>query len=273
MVKVTRAKKAYGQHFLNSDPIVRRIAAFAQPTSEDLIVEIGPGTGVLTHTLVRSGARLIAVEVDPDLVALLDPAFRNDARVRIIQADILKTDLTSLIQQSGWEAKRLRVMGNLPYNIATQIIQRLLHEKRLLTDMTLMVQKEVADRLAAKPGGKEYGYLTALVQYHAAIRPGFDIAPGSFSPPPKVWSSVLQLRILDPVPWPAADYPLYLELLKVAFTHRRKTLFNNLKRSDRFGPPAAAVLQSCHVSNERRAESLPVSEWVALANAFHALGL
>ncbi|MBI1746544.1 MAG: ribosomal RNA small subunit methyltransferase A [Acidobacteria bacterium] len=271
MAKVNHPKKAYGQHFLTNTSISRRIVQLAEPKPDDVFLEIGPGTGALTTIMADTGVRLIAVEVDQDLVAHLRNFAEPYPALKIVQANILAHTINELLREAGVAPCPVRILGNLPYNIATRIIQHLLEDKESVRDMTIMVQKEMADRLMAKPNTKAYGFLAALVQYQASIRHGFAVAPGSFFPAPKVWSAVIQLETLSPIPCPAADYQLYVNLLKAAFAHRRKTILNNLKRSSRFQPNAVAALQACAISAENRAESLPVPMLIKLANCFHAL--
>ncbi len=262
-----KAHKSYGQHFLTDRNIAKKIVSFAAPSPADAVVEIGAGRGALTEHLVTSAALVLAVEIDPRLAAALRRRFSSQRNLTVIEGDFMQLDLESLFAAHGLPERAAHAIGNLPYNLATAIIEKLLAHKKLFESITVMVQREVAARISSPPGSKSYGFLTNLVWYHAAVEPGFVIKPGSFSPRPKVDSQVIKL-----VPrrrgasQRAADYGRYLRLLKAAFAYRRKTLFNNLKRSEEFGARAAEALAARNIEPARRAESLRPEELLALAD-------
>lgn len=264
-----KPKKSYGQHFLTSKTVCHRIVAFASLQPDDIVLEIGPGTGALTEILSRQVRRTLAIEVDPELCERLNQRFQHQPSVKIIRADFLSANLLELLEDYVSANTPIRVIGNLPYNIATGIIEKLLNHKNRFKDFTLMVQKEVADRIRAKPNTKQYGYLTHLVQYHTEVTFGFHVSPGSFYPPPKVYSSVVKLTTLANPKHAAKDYPLYMRLVGSAFAHRRKTIFNNLKRVPQFSDRLIDILQECGISPSRRAESLTLEEFVKLSNCFY----
>lgn len=263
------AKKSYGQHFLTDRNIAKKIVRFAALSHSDAVLEIGAGYGALTEHLVAQAALVLAVEIDRELAAALRRRFSSQPNLVVIEGDFMQLDLASLCNRRGLSEREAHAIGNLPYNLATAIIERLLEHKRLFKSITVMVQREVAGRISSPPGSKSYGFLTNLVWYHAVVEPGFVIKPGSFSPRPKVDSQVIKLVPLERAGAEgAADYGRYLRLLKAAFAYRRKTLFNNLKRSEEFGARAAEALAACNIEPSRRAESLQPEELLALANWF-----
>jgi 16S rRNA (adenine1518-N6/adenine1519-N6)-dimethyltransferase len=228
------------------------MVSLIRPQPDDRLLEIGPGLGALTEHLYGSTSRYRAVEIDRDLVPLLKARF---ADLELINADVLKVDLGEVLDgPSGW-----RVAGNLPYNISTPLLLSLLEHLPRIRDMHFMLQREVAARLAAGPGSKAWGRISVLVQYHCEVELLFDVAPDSFEPPPKVWSSVLRLapraRVLH------LDDPLALDrVLRHAFSQRRKRLSNALQSIEPDWVRAG-------VDPGRRADDLSVAEFVALANA------
>jgi 16S rRNA (adenine1518-N6/adenine1519-N6)-dimethyltransferase len=272
-----RPRKRFGQHFLES-AWARKVVAAIAPAAGDVFLEIGPGTGALTFPLAESGAAILAVEVDRDLAAGL--ASRLPANVTIITGDVLETDvvpyLTGLEPQRAAGAaerpggsRRYRVIGNLPYNLSTPILFRLIALQQrhgLFTDATIMLQREVADRLAATPGRKEYGVLTVSVGLHGRVTRLLDLPPGAFRPAPKVRSSVVRLAF-GPADVRPADPALFESVVKRIFSQRRKTLANSLRGLVR-DPPV--VLAAASIDPRRRPETLGLQELAALADAVAA---
>ena len=254
-----RAKKRYGQHFLQdawADKLVDAIA----PAADDRFIEIGPGPGALTLRLAPRVAHLTAIEVDRDMVAHLRP--RVPANVTILEQDVLETDLAPLV-----DAGPVRVAGNLPYNVSTPILFRLLRAPGV-TDATLMLQREVVDRILAKPGTKDYGVLTVFVQVHADVQRLLALPPGAFRPAPKVHSAVVRLAF-RPSPVPIADYGTFEAMVRAIFTQRRKTLSNALKPfAEARGTPATEALAAAGIDGGRRAETLQLTELARLAGVF-----
>jgi len=248
-----RARKRFGQHFLVDPEVIRQIVASIAPREGDTLVEIGPGQGAITAPLASSGATLHAIEFDRDLAATLRMKYAGSARVTIHEADALKFDYASLRGD-------LRLVGNLPYNISTPLLFRLLDFLGHIRDMHFMLQKEVVDRLAAEPGSKAYGRLTVMLGCRAEVVPLFDVPPESFSPPPKVMSSVLRIR--PRVSAIAIDDPArFSALVAQGFSQRRKTLHNALK-----GHVTDAELESVGIDPGARAEQVPIDGWARLAN-------
>lgn len=245
----------------------------------DVVLEIGPGAGAITVPLAQTGVPVLAVEIDRDLAA--DLAARVPPNVSIITADFLKTDVVPFLtalqpnlppsaDRSAGGVRRFRVVGNLPYNISSPILFRLIELSRahaLFADATLMVQREVADRLVAKPRSKDYGVLSVFAQVYADIERRLDLPPSAFSPPPKVRSSVIRLTFRRS-PVRIVDERLFERVVKAAFMQRRKTLANALKSFDHTAP---AVLALAGIDSKRRAETLSLQEFARLTEVFAAV--
>jgi len=250
-----RPRKRFGQHFLHEAGVIDRILQSIRPRPEEHFIEIGPGEGVLTLPLLEACGRLDAVELDRDLAAQLTRELGGAEDLHIHNLDALRFDPCSVTQA------RVRVVGNLPYNISTPLLFHLFDHLDCITDMTFMLQKEVVDRMAAAPGGKTYGRLSVMVQYHCQVEPLFVIRPGAFNPPPKVDSALVRLTPYRPPPVTAADPERFTRLVQHAFSQRRKILRNSLAGlAD--GPAFAAA----GIDPVRRAETLSVAEYVGLAN-------
>ena len=250
-----RARKRFGQHFLVNPQVIEDIVAAIHPQPGDVIVEIGPGQGAITAPLARSGATLHLVEFDRDLVAQLETKFASASNVVVHEADALQFHFDTL-------GNRLRIVGNLPYNISTPLLFRLIEYRRQIEDMHFMLQKEVVDRMASAEGNKSYGRLTVMLGCYLDVEALFDVAPQSFSPPPKVLSSVVRLqpRSSDQGNFPN-DVHLLKQLVTQAFSQRRKTLHNSLK-----GRVSDEELQAVGIDPGLRAEQVAIDTWVQLAN-------
>lgn len=270
-----RARKRFGQHFLL--PVwARRVAAAVDPQPGDVFLEIGPGSGALTLPLAESGAPILAVEIDRDLVAALAPQVPKN--VTVMSGDVLTTDVLAVL--SGLEPqrppvptaapappRRFRIVGNLPYYIASPILVRLIEWHRregVFADATVMVQREMADRLVAKPGKKDFGVLTVLLGQHARITRVLDLPAAAFKPAPKVRSAVIRLEFGPPAVR-VVDEVLFERMVKAMFGQRRKTLTNALKG---FDPTAPAVLALAGIDGMRRPETLQLEEMGRLADLF-----
>jgi len=215
------SRQRLGQHFLAKGSILERIARSACPEREPLVIEIGPGRGALTEKLLEKADRVIAIEIDGDLVELLREKFRDEPRLTLIHADVLETDL------GQWGAAT--VAGNLPYYAATPIIEHTLSSGASVQRAVFLVQKEVAARLAARPGTRDYGYLSVQTQLLAEVEALFDVRPSAFRPPPKVDSSLIRLQPRNrATELQISDTPRFLDFVKLCFHHKRKTLRNNL---------------------------------------------
>ncbi|HEY9818961.1 MAG: 16S rRNA (adenine(1518)-N(6)/adenine(1519)-N(6))-dimethyltransferase RsmA [Synechococcales cyanobacterium K44_A2020_017] len=261
-------RKQFGQHWLRSERVLKQILDAAQLTSSDRVLEIGPGTGVLTRSLLQQAESVVAVEVDWDLVRSLRRQFPSTSQLLLIEADFLNLDLAAAIAPSGQERPN-KVVANIPYYITGPIVERLLGTIAKPTavpyeSIVLLTQKEVAQRLCAKPGSRTFGALSVRVQYLADCEMICTVPPSAFQPPPKVDSAVVRLV---PRPFEAvATLPKHLEMIvKLGFATKRKMLRNNLKSivdRDRLGH----LLEQLKVSPQARAEELGVAQWVALSN-------
>jgi 16S rRNA (adenine1518-N6/adenine1519-N6)-dimethyltransferase len=247
-----QARKRFGQHFLTDDGVLRDIVRAIDPRPGEALVEIGPGLGALTDWLVPKAERLTVVELDRDLAARL----RKRPELDVVEADVLQVDFGALAAQRG---QRLRVVGNLPYNISSPILFHLLEHVGQVVDQHFMLQKEVVDRMAAAPGSKDYGRLSVMLQWRYDIEALLDVPPEAFDPPPRVDSAVV--RMVPLATPPAIDVKRLGELVAVAFSQRRKLLRHTLGHwIEQQGIKAAFDLQ-------RRAEEVPVAEYVSLAAA------
>ena len=253
-------RRALGQHFLRDPGIARSIVGLVAPTAADLVVEIGPGEGALTDELAQRGGRLIALEVDRDLLARLR---RRLPAVEVLEADARTWDYGTLTRPPGG---RVLIVGNLPYSVSKPIVAALLEARRVIDVMALMLQREVAERLAAPPGGKVYGALSVLTQAVCDVAVALRVPPGAFRPPPKVESAVIRLAPRATSRVPAALEPRFREVVKAAFSSRRKTLANAL--SGGLGIAlgrAREAATTAGVDPGRRAETLTIEEFVALS--------
>jgi 16S rRNA (adenine1518-N6/adenine1519-N6)-dimethyltransferase len=267
-------KPKLGQHFLASGAAAVRIVEALGEVSQATVLEIGPGRGAITELLARRSRRLIAVELDRVLAAQLRMKFATEPNVEIIEGDILKIELDtvfgpkpgSLRPGLNYAPEPAYVIGNLPYYITSDILLRLLEYHRYFSTIVIMVQKEVADRLAAAPGSRDYGLLSATAQLYGRVEKLFTLPPGAFAPPPKVHSSVVRVAIkprLESLRVAEADF---IPFLKLCFGQKRKTLWNNLKTSYD-GDKLRAALAKSGVKPAVRAEALPLERTAALFRA------
>lgn len=252
-----QARKRFGQNFLHDKNVIRKIIDFIHPHHSDNIVEIGPGKGALTQLLLPLVDQLNVIELDRDLIPLLEESCKSLGVLHIHSADALRFDFKQLLKNES----KLRVVGNLPYNISTPLLFHLLDHREFIQDMYFMLQREVAERLAADMGNKQYGRLTVMLQYDFIIEILFDVAPGSFLPVPKVDSAVVKFvpRVHKKVI--VKDWQVFADVVREAFNHRRKTLSNALSELvDR------KSWDQLPVDGNLRAERVSVDEFVLLSN-------
>jgi 16S rRNA (adenine1518-N6/adenine1519-N6)-dimethyltransferase len=262
-----RPSKALGQNFLVNRGVVERIIAALAPRGDETIIEIGPGQGALTAALIEQAGRVVAIEFDRQLIPVLNEQFAACVNFKLIEADALDTDFCAVIQP----ALKARIVANLPYNISTAILQRLIQQRECLNEMVLMLQREVVDRITAKPGSTERGFLTVLVEAYCEVEKLFDVAPGSFRPVPKVWSSVICLRPRANAAIEVGNEDLFRSVVSAGFAQRRKTILNNLRNAPgalrdlikRHGG-ASIILCEAGIPLQRRAETLTLPEWSGL---------
>ena len=251
-----RARKRFGQHFLHDKNIIDKILRFVDPQPNDKLLEIGPGQGALTLPLLTYCKQLTTVELDRDLIPELRRSAAQVGELKVINADILKVELDNL-PGSG----RLRIVGNLPYNISTPLMFHLLNSISQIQDMHFMVQKEVGKRIVAKVGTRNYGRLSVMIQYLCHCQYLFDVAPNCFTPPPKVDSAVIRLTPHSSPFVGVNDFTTFSEIVKTAFSQRRKTISNSLK--SRLAPES---FDYCQIDRRLRAENLTLQDFAKLAN-------
>ncbi len=253
-------RKRFGQNFLTDHGIIEAIAGAIHPQSDEHLVEIGPGRGALTEALAPSNCRLDVIELDRDLHTGLLAAFSIYPRFKLHSADALDVDYAALVE-SG---EQLRVVGNLPYNISTPLIFKLLEHAAVIQDMHFMLQLEVVERLAASPGNKHWGRLGIMAQYFCRVEHLLDVPPESFYPPPKVQSAVVRLTPWQESPWVPCEPKELRKVVQSAFAQRRKTLRNNLK-----GLIDMHTLEAMGIDPAARAETLELPQFIEITNAIH----
>ncbi len=258
-----RADKKLGQNFLIDETVVRRIVEAAELTPEDTVLEVGPGIGTLTQGLAESGADVVAVELDKRLLPVLDVTLEGYDNVRIVNGDILQVDIMEQVQKPDFKC-----CANLPYYITTPIIFAILEKRLPMERLVVMVQKEVAERMAAKPGSKDYGALSVAIQYFTEPEIAFIVPPSSFIPAPSVDSAVIVCKRRSTPPVEVCDENLFFRVVKAAFSLRRKMLSNSLKNMGIKGEQVNKWLELAGVDGKRRAETLSLEDFAALTNTF-----
>lgn len=258
-----RADKKLGQNFLIDESVVRRIVEAAELTNEDTVLEVGPGIGTLTQGLAESGANVVAVELDKRLLPVLDVTLEGYDNVRVVNGDILQVDIMEQVQKPDFKC-----CANLPYYITTPIIFAILEKRLPMERLVVMVQKEVAERMAAKPGSKDYGALSVAIQYFTEPEIAFIVPPSSFIPAPSVDSAVIVCKRRSTPPVEVCDENLFFRVVKAAFSLRRKMLSNSLKNMGIKGEQVTKWLELAGVDGKRRAETLSLEDFAALTNTF-----
>ncbi|HTY61134.1 MAG TPA: 16S rRNA (adenine(1518)-N(6)/adenine(1519)-N(6))-dimethyltransferase RsmA [Acidobacteriota bacterium] len=265
-------KKRFGQHFLRDRGVIDRIVRWIQPSPNDIFLEIGAGDGALSQCIAPGVSSLLAIELDTDCIPPLQNALAGFPSAAVIEGDILQLDLRQIVSPCLTPGAKLRVTGNLPYNISTVIIDKLLNLDLPIEDMTFMVQLEVAQRITAVPATRDYGYFSLVCQHRADVRLGFKVSPACFVPRPKVSSATVSFR-LKPKTWDETMEADFQMLGKAAFGYRRKTLENSLSRHAVAGKVTSLLLTRAGIDGWRRAEELSVQEYEHLAQTFHILKL
>lgn len=266
-----RPTKRFGQNFLIDENILEGIVSKSGITKDDMVLEIGPGIGSLTAFLCESAREVCAVEIDKKLIPILEETLSEYSNLTIINGDILKTDITALANDRN-EGRPLKVVANLPYYITTPIIMGLLESKVPLKSLTVMIQKEVADRMISLPGKKTYGALSLAVQYYTKAEKVLDVPPSSFIPNPKVSSAVMHLEVRDTPPVKTKSESFLFEIIRASFNQRRKTLVNSLKNASLPGCTSEELckaLETLGKSPTVRGEQLTLEEFAALSNLLY----
>ncbi|BDX03764.1 ribosomal RNA small subunit methyltransferase A [Marinomonas pontica] len=252
-----KARKRFGQNFLHDHGVIRRIVACIGPKKGQRIVEIGPGKGALTEGIISVTERMDVVELDRDLIPILKVNLFRFPDLTVHEADAMKFDFTSL----RIEEQAIRVVGNLPYNISTPLIFHLLSQADAIEDMHFMLQKEVVDRLAARPGDSLYGRLSVMAQYYCAVESLFIVGPESFDPAPKVDSAIVRMTPYQSIPYPVNDIKKLEDMVRIGFQQRRKTLRNNYK-----GVLDNDDFAALDIDPTLRPERLDVEDFVRITN-------
>lgn len=267
-------QKKFGQNFLIDTHVLEKIIRAADITKDDCVLEIGPGIGTMTQYLCENAGKVIAVEIDKNLIPILtEDTLAAYDNVKVINSDVLKLDLKKLAEEENG-GRPIKVVANLPYYITTPIIMGLFEAGVPLESITVMVQKEVADRMQAGPGSKDYGALSLAVQYYAEPYIAANVPPNCFMPRPNVGSAVIRLTLHDNPPVEAADEKLLFKLIRASFAQRRKTLVNGLTNSPELSfskEEVTKALEECVYSPTIRGEALTLAEFAKLANVFAGL--
>ena len=260
--------KSLGQNFLIDENILQKIIKGADISPHDKVLEIGPGVGTLTSAIARQGAEVVAVELDRDLLPILEETLEEYSNTKVIHGDILKLDLDQLLQDNFQDVP-FKVVANLPYYITTPIIMRFLEEELPYSSITVMIQKEVAQRMAAQPDSKEYGALSVAVQFYTEPRIIGKVPAGVFMPQPKVDSMIITLEKRSKPAVDVKSSALFFQVVKAVFAQRRKTLLNTLNDaeiSDMSKPELSSMLSSLNINPQRRGETLSLEELALISN-------
>jgi 16S rRNA (adenine1518-N6/adenine1519-N6)-dimethyltransferase len=258
-------RKSLGQHFLIDRNILDKVIRTAQIAKEDAVLEVGPGLGEMTIALARRAKRVIAIEIDSKLAAILGKKMKDYPNVEVVNRDILKVDFNRFLKKEGHPIK---VVANLPYQISTPLLFRFIESKKIFSSFTLMLQKEVAERMVASPGGKEYGPLSIFIQMASDVSICFFIKPSAFFPPPKVGSAVVQMAWKERPIIERQDEEWFKRVVKACFGYRRKTLMNALKHSGLTLPESIEIkMEKIGIDPRRRPETLTIQEFIRLAGA------
>jgi 16S rRNA (adenine1518-N6/adenine1519-N6)-dimethyltransferase len=262
------AKKSFGQNFLVDENYINKIISALDPKVGETIIEIGAGRGALTGKLIQSGANVIAIELERDMIAVLRKEFSDADNLQIVEDDALKVDFSEFAASEN-RSQKLKLVANLPYYISTAILQKLIEQRELFSEMILMFQSEVVQRITAQVGSSERGFLTVLTEAYLRTEKLFDVPPTAFRPAPKVKSAVVRLT-------PKLDFAVkndesFREIASAAFVQKRKTILNNLKNAppnlrEKIGD-ANGFLTKCDIAANRRAESLTIEEWQCLCDS------
>lgn len=263
------AKKRLGQNFLIDDNVVNKIIEYSNINQNDLIIEIGPGLGTLTEPILKTNCKLICVELDQDMIQILKDRFETYENLKVINEDILKVNLNNIIKEEKEKSKinNVKIIANLPYYITTPIIMKLLEDKLQIQDITVMVQKEVAERLTANPGSKNTGAITYAVNYYSIPTNVIKVPKTAFIPEPKVDSQVINLKLRNEPPIEVKNEENLFKIIRTAFNQRRKTLVNSLVNSNIVNKEQINnILKQTNINEKARAEELTLEQFAEISN-------
>ena len=266
-------KHSLGQNFIEDEALLEQLAELSLVTSEDCVLEIGPGFGALTKSLAARAKQVVSLEIDRTLIPILNVTLEKQSNVRVICGDVMRTDLALLVKECfGEDCSSLRIAANLPYYITTDVLTKLMNELPQAQSIAVMIQKEVGDKLLSRPGEDGYGPLAVMCQYHYNVVRALDVPAACFNPPPKVDSSFMVLERLEQPSADAGDEAVFTRLVRGAFAMRRKTLLNNLVSGFSLSrEQAAACLESSGLSLQARAEELSLADFARLSKQLQAL--
>lgn len=260
-----RFSKSLGQNFLIDKEVIDAIIDGAAISEEDLVIEIGPGIGVLTQAAAEKAGKVVCIEIDRNLIEIMKFTLDGLTNIKVINDNILKTDLSAIIEEEKGDLEHVKVLGNLPYYITTPIIMKLLEENIPCESITVMMQKEVADRIISGPGSKSYGAVSVAVQYYAEVSRVVDADKSSFMPAPKVDSTVLRMDVRKEPAVSVSDTEHYFKVVRAAFSQKRKTLLNSLGAMGAPKEVIEKVLKDTGIDSKRRAETLSLEEFAEVS--------
>ena len=267
-----RFSKSLGQNFLIDKEVIDAIIDGAAISEEDLVIEIGPGIGVLTQAAAEKAGKVVCIEIDRNLIEIMKFTLDGLTNIKVINDNILKTDLSAIIEEEKGDLEHVKVLGNLPYYITTPIIMKLLEENIPCESITVMMQKEVADRIISGPGSKSYGAVSVAVQYYAEVSRVVDADKSSFMPAPKVDSTVLRMDVRKEPAVSVSDTEHYFKVVRAAFSQKRKTLLNSLGAMGAPKEVIEKVLKDTGIDSKRRAETLSLEEFAAVSEELKKSG-
>ena len=267
-----RFSKSLGQNFLIDKEVIDAIIDGAAISEEDLVIEIGPGIGVLTQAAAEKAGKVVCIEIDRNLIEIMKFTLDGLTNIKVINDNILKTDLSAIIEEEKGDLEHVKVLGNLPYYITTPIIMKLLEENVPCESITVMMQKEVADRIISGPGSKSYGAVSVAVQYYAEVSRVVDADKSSFMPAPKVDSTVLRMDVRKEPAVSVSDTEHYFKVVRAAFSQKRKTLLNSLGAMGAPKEVIEKVLKDTGIDSKRRAETLSLEEFAAVSEELKKSG-
>ncbi|HEX8286893.1 MAG TPA: 16S rRNA (adenine(1518)-N(6)/adenine(1519)-N(6))-dimethyltransferase RsmA [Pyrinomonadaceae bacterium] len=267
--KTPFAKKSFGQNFLVDENYINKIISALDPQPNENIVEIGAGRGALTEKLIESGANVAAIELEREMISVLRERFGQNDNFQLIESDALKVNFDELINPKSeiQNPKLAKLVANLPYYISTAILQRLIEQRAIFSEMILMFQREVVERITAPVGNSERGFLTVLTEAYLEAEKLFDVPPNAFRPAPKVWSAVVRLKPKENADVFEENADLFRKIVSAAFRQKRKTIINNLKNLQIAEENWSRILEIAGIDSSRRAESLNLDEWRELLRA------
>ena len=268
-----KANKDLGQNFLINNEVVENIVNSSEISQDDMVIEIGPGLGTLTKYLLEKAGKVLCIELDRKMIEILEDRFEKYSNFEIINDDVLKVDLNKIIKENkeNEKIKNVKIVANLPYYITTPIIMKLLEEKLDIESITVMIQKEVAERMNAEPGNKDYGALSLLVQYYCNTSIVRKVPPSCFIPRPKVDSIVIRLDKLSEPKVKVENEKLFFDIIRSSFNMRRKTLWNGVKSIGPAKEKLEEAFEKAGVNPKRRGETLSIQEFANLANCINEI--